>query len=139
MISRVIGLRLGVGSTVGIDRAFMTFGSGVYIQRIRGVEVHHPVVLEVDTRHPVVGGREEKGVVEPDLEGARLDLSVPVHRGSLGPQPEVPLANHSGPVTRLAKQLGKGENICRDAERSIGRKDTHSLPETIETCEHRVA
>ena len=115
MISRVVGLCFRIGPTIGIDRALVSLRSSVHIERIGRIKIHHPVVFQINTRHPIVGGRKEERVVKTDLQGARFHIGIPVHRSSLRAQPEVPLPYHPSPITCLAEELRQGEDIGWDA------------------------
>ena len=76
--------RFSMGDSRRMVRAWL-FHS--YPKRVFWVEVEHPVILNVDLRHPVVGRWEQKTVVETDFQGARFELVIPLRAFSRTTKP----------------------------------------------------
>ena len=135
--ARVVGHGFRVLSAVGIFRTFYARRLAAYEQGIAGIEIHHPVVLDVDARDPIVRVRQEKGVIETDLQRSRFDDSVPVESALCVSQPQVPLSDHRDLVSRFFEQLRKCEHSGLDLERGVGRKDPNAVAESMNTGQKR--
>ncbi len=57
---------------------------------VERVEVQDCFIFHVDLGYPVIGGGEEEGVIEADLEGARGEGAVPVGAGGVAQAEVVP-------------------------------------------------
>ncbi len=50
-------------------------------QGIRRIEIHHAVVFQIDRWDPIIGGRQQKGIIKPDFQRPRFDIGIPIDRG----------------------------------------------------------
>ncbi len=91
-------------------------------QRIGRIEIRNAVIVDIDLRHAVVGGRQQKASVETDFERPRLQVAIPIGP-ILATQSEVPLADDCGGVTGSLKKRRDGFGSRLDDGRRVGRRD----------------
>lgn len=109
-------------------------------ERIFRVEIQDAVVFHVNLRDAVVGGGEEKIIIEADLAGAGSDHAVPIGPLALGAETEVPLADDGGFVAGGFGHVGDRERIGRHDEVAVGRRDAGALAaEGVGAGEKRIA
>ena len=89
--------QLGVVASGRLSREGFFVAHG---DRVFWVEVHDPLVLDVNARDAVARGGHDEGVVEPDVPQSRSDFAVPLLPGRLS-QAEVPFADGAGDVARV--------------------------------------
>ena len=96
------------------------------------------MVLDIDARHPVAGGRLKKGVIKSDFQRTGFDFAIPV-RSAFFAKAEMPLANQPGLVARLF-QNGRQRGVLRiNDERGVAGKDAGAgFAPRILAGEHRV-
>ncbi len=86
---------------------------------VERVEVQDCFIFHVDLGYPVIGGGEEEGVIEADLEGARGEGAVPVGAGGVA-QAEVPFTDDGGLVSGIFEEGGEGGRSGLDDSGAIG-------------------
>ena len=60
-------------------------------ERIFRIQVQDAMVLHKNLWHPVIGRRQQKAVIEPNLQRPWLQLAIPLRLGIT--QPQVPFAD----------------------------------------------
>ena len=80
----------------------------------RGIVVAHASVFDEHTGHAVGGGGHDAAVVEPEIGGGEVDLSVPVLLCGATAETEVPLADGGGGVAGGFEKIGQGELFGTD-------------------------
>ena len=114
---------------VGVRRAGRLVADRLAVtdpDRVARVEADDVVAPDEHAGHAVAGRRHDEGVVEADLQRARLDRAVPVDRA--GPQPEVPLADDPRRVARPLQHRGQGLAPRLDDEGGVAGEDARPLP-----------
>ena len=97
----------------------------IYRDGIAQVKAHHPAVLDVDGRHPILGGRQNVAVVKPEFVGARGDVAIPVDIPVT--QAQVPLA-HDPRLVALPFQEGRQGKLGRvDKQGGVARQNAGLL------------
>ena len=138
--ARVVGHRLGGLTPVGVRRAALGRAAELpHVERVRRVEAHHPVALQVDARHAIVGRGQEEGLVEAELHGARLHRPVPIDGLTLRAQAEVPLANDPGAVPRRPERIRERPGINRDRQPRVRGEHPDAAAEAVHPGEQREA
>lgn len=110
---------MAVGEACGV------IGVGFFIadpKGVEGVEVEDGFIFHVDLGDAVVGGGEEEGVIEADLEGARGERAVPVRAGGVT-EAEVPFSDDGGLVSGLFEEGGERGGSGLDDGGAIGGCD----------------
>jgi hypothetical protein len=115
------------------------FGRLSDIERILGIQIHDPVILKEDTGNAIVGGGQEKRVVEAHFQRTGLHLGIPINPRPFPAKTKVPLSYHRSVIARLPEELGKGEDVGRDREGRIRGKNPDAVAKSIETSEHGIA
>ena len=90
--------RFRVCFPIGILRAAGLIGNRLTgdIDRVVRVQIHHPMVPQIDTWYAVVRTRNQKRIIKPDFERSRFHLAVPVRSADSGvsrSEPQMPLSN----------------------------------------------
>ena len=128
--------QLGVVASGRLSREGFFVAHG---DRVFWVEVHDPLVLDVNARDAVARGGHDEGVVEPDVPQSRSDFAVPLLPGRLS-QAEVPFADGAGDVARGFEQVGQRILLRRDDHAGVARGDSRTrFPPRVLSREQAVA
>ena len=80
----------------------------------RGIVVTHTSVFDEHTGHAVGSGGHDAAVVEPEICGSEVDLSIPVLLRGAATETEVPLADGGSGVAGGFEKIGQGELFGAD-------------------------
>ena len=94
-----------------------------YPERILGVEIEYPVVLDVDLRDAVIGGGKQEAVIKTNLPGPGLELVIPLGTEPGVSQSKVPFPDYCSFVPRLLEHVGQGVGILGYDQRRTGRSN----------------
>ena len=109
------------------------------LNRVRGIVADNAVILHENARHAVTGRRDEEGVVEAQLQRARLDVAIEI-RLRLVAQPKVPFADHSRLVARGLEHGWDRDRAGFDKSGGVARSDAgSSLPPCVASRQECIA
>ena len=90
------------------------------------IKADDAMILDIHAGHSISRGRLHEAIIKTDLQGAGLDLAVPI-RSAPTTQAEMPFADETGAITRLLQHGWQCGAVCGYDERGITGQDLRSL------------